>query len=322
MKQNFKKTILFTIIIGFLVTMLHQAPVLHGAQPILIGKVDLKALILLHPAMRSYDPYVQAFKVNATNVSANQMQQRASEHQGEIGKLNARARLVQGRIHELRRNFNREMDKLSGNYIDGLDNLATGPAALKRKQYSIAKVRSEASFNAKLRALGAQLTQAEERINKLEKISYHVGYTDPDATQKQLASIINEIRQYTQQIANRKGIQIVLNSKSRDLKALSSSKPTLAPELDYDKPFRMPFPNEIRNDSAAINGYYQNITGMATNWLMHGSTILSPFTSQVLENEIFIGGTDLTVEVLAAIFRSYKVDKNIGNALIQAIYEN
>jgi AraC-like DNA-binding protein len=250
------------------------------------------------------------------------MQQKSDQHKGEIESLTAQARLLQGRIHELQRNFNREIDRISSNYLDGLDTLATGPRALKRQQYELSKNHAETSFNAKLHALGAQLSQAEERLNRLEKIAYHVGYTDPETTQKQFLAIINEIRQYTQQIANQKGIEVVLNSKSRELKALKNENPVLAPDLDYEKIFRQPFPNEIRNDSAAISGYYQNITSLAQNWLSHGSDILQPFSNQIIDNDIFIGGTDLTVEVLAAIFRTYKVDSNIGNAVIQAIYNN
>jgi AraC-like DNA-binding protein len=294
----------------------------NAATKALIGKIDLKAVILLHPGMRSYDPYLQAFKVDPAKVPQTIMQQKSDQHKGEIESLTAQARLLQGRIHELQRNFNREIDRISSNYLDGLDTLATGPRALKRQQYELSKNRAETSFNAKLHALGAQLSQAEERLNRLEKIAYHVGYTDPETTQKQFLAIINEIRQYTQQIANQKGIEVVLNSKSRELKALKNENPVLAPDLDYEKIFRQPFPNEIRNDSAAISGYYQNITSLAQNWLSHGSDILQPFSNQIIDNDIFIGGTDLTVEVLAAIFRTYKVDSNIGNAVIQAIYNN
>lgn len=319
MNQNLTRTSLFAIIIMLLVPLICNSN-LYGAPTTLIGKIDLKAVVLLHPAMRSYDPYTQAFKVDAAKVSPALMKQKAEEHKGDIEKLQAQSRLLLGRIHELQRNFNREMDKLSNNFLDGLESLATGPAALKRKQYSLTKDRTEASFNAKLQALGAQLTQTDERLAKLEKISYQVGYTDPETTQKQFTAIINEIRQFTQQIANQKGIQVVLNSKSREIKSFANNATIIAPELDYDKVFRMPFPNDIRNDSAAIGGYYQNVTSLASNWLAQGTNILSPFSGQMLDNDIFIGGTDLTAEVLAAVFRNYKVDKNIGNAVIQAIY--
>ncbi|GAB4279269.1 MAG: hypothetical protein Kow0029_23120 [Candidatus Rifleibacteriota bacterium] len=304
------------------VILVSSGQYLYAAQTVFIGKVDLKALILLHPAMRSYDPYIQAFKVDASKVSPAIIKQKAEEQESELAKLRADSRLIQGRIHELKKRFNREMDKLANNYLDGLETLATGPAALKRKTYLINKNRAETAHFAKLKSYNAQLTQIEERISKLEKITYQVGYTDPEETQKQFNAILNEVRQYTQKIANQKGIQVVLNSRSRELKSIRQDNQILGADLNYDKVFRMPFPNEIRNDSAAISGYYQNLSSMAATWLMEGNKILQPFSNQIIDNDIFIGGTDLTAEVLSAIFRSYKIDQNIGNALIQAIYTN
>lgn len=287
-----------------------------------IGKIDLKAVVLLHPAMRSFDPYIRAFRVDPAKVPQAVMKQKADEQKGEVEKLDAQARLLQGRIHETRRKFDREMERLANNYLDGLENLATGPRALKKKEYDIAKNRTESSYNARLQALGAQLNQTEEKRDRLGNVAYNVGFTDPDATQKQFAAIINEIRQYTQQIATQKGIEVVLNSRSRELRKMKSENTVMAPELNYERLFSTPFPNEIRNDSAAISGYYQNLTSMAANWLAHGNDILNPFSSQIVDNDIFIGGVDLTAEVLAAIFRTYKIDANIGNAVIQAVYTN
>lgn len=319
MNRNYKKLSIFLALGCFFSLCVCQ--VSFAAGKVLIGKVDLKALVLLHPAMRSYNPYLQAFKVDPAKVHASVAQQKSEEHQGEIRKLDAQIRLLQGRLHETRKKFDREMERLSQNYLANIDKLATGPRALKRKEYDLAQNRTQITYNAKLQSYAAQLNQAEDRRSKLEKVAYNVGYTDPEATQKQFAAIINEIRQYTRQIATNKGIEVVLNSKSRDLRKITSRQAqVMAPELNYDKVFSMPFPSQLRNDSAAINGYYQNITSMAAGWLAHGSDILEPFSNQILENDIFIGGTDLTNEVLASIFKTYKVDNNIGNAVIQSIY--
>ncbi len=195
-RQNYQKLILPVLAVFFICGI--QG--LIAAPKVLIGKVDLKTLVLLHPAMRNYNPYMQAFKIDASRVPQAVMKQKADEHKGELQKLQADSRLFQGRIHELRRNHNREAEKLANNYLDGIEKLATGPRALKRKEYDIARNRKEAAFHAKLQALSAKLTQTDDRIERLEKISYNIGYTAPEATQKQFASIINEIRQYTMQI--------------------------------------------------------------------------------------------------------------------------
>ncbi|MEW6708768.1 MAG: hypothetical protein AB1403_03010 [Candidatus Riflebacteria bacterium] len=319
MKKQMRKMGCF--LVAALMLLVCASVELKAASRAAIGKVDLKALVLLHPAMRSFDPYVQAFKVDPARVAGG-AKQRSEEQQNEINRLNSEVRLLQGRIHEMRRGFDREMERIAKNYLDGIEDLATGPRALKKKEYDIAQNKTEVSFNAKIQALGAQLSQAEDRRTRLEKVAYHSGYSDPDTTQKQFAAIISEIRQYTQQIATQKGIEIVLNSKSRELKAVTRRETVMAPDLSYEKIFRMPFPNEIRNDSAAVNGYYQNITSLAANWLAHGSNILEPFSSQILDNDVFIGGADLTVEVLAAMFKAYKIDPNVGNAVIQSVTGN
>jgi hypothetical protein len=172
--------------------------------------------------------------------------------------------------------------------------------------------------------MAGQLNTAEEKLNRLNKIAYQVGYTDPEETRKKFNAILNEIRQYTQQQATIKNVQVVLNSSlSSSLKLESRRNDTvMPPELDYSKVFSLPFPREISKDAAAIAGYYGNITSLASNWLMHGDKILDPFRAAILDNDVFIGGVDLTADVLVAIFRAYKIDPNIGNAVIQSISVN
>jgi hypothetical protein len=286
-----------------------------------IGKVDLKALILLHPSMRSYNPYMQGFKLNADKVTQARAKQQSQESQSELKNLQTQARIIEGRITATQRKYNREMATLTNNYLDGLEHLATAPRALKKKEYDRIKSEKEVEYAAKLQSYGVQLLQIEEKIDHLKKASYEPGYTTFEETQKRFNGIVNEIRQYTKQIANRKGIEIVLNSKSRDIKLLTQEKSVISPDLNYNKIFQTPFPNAIRNDPAAIQGYYSNITSMAENWLHNGSDILAPFNSKVIDNDIFIGGQDLTVEVLKAIFKAYKIDSNIGNAVIKSVLE-
>lgn len=287
-----------------------------------IGKINLKAAVLLHPAMTSYDPSRQAFKVDISKVPQQQLQQKSGQHQAELNELSATIKSLQGRIQELHRNYNRQMEELSEKYLDGADSLATGPAALKRQDFLIDSTRAESSYHSRLQALGAQLSTAEEQYERLSRIAYHVGFTDPDETRRKMTSIINEIRQYTQQIATQKNVQVVLNTSLTSSLVRSHQEVVMPPELDYGKVFGVPFPRDITSDGAAVAGYYGNITSMAGNWLSHGEKILEPFKSGMLDNDVFIGGVDLTAEVLSAIFKAYKIDPNIGNAVIQSISLN
>lgn len=302
-----------------------SAPDLHAQRSrdiAFVGKINLKAVILLHPAMTAYDPSSQAFKVDITKVPQQQMQQKSSRHQAEIVELAASIKSLQGHIQELHRNYNRQVEDLTEKFAGGAESLATGPAALKRQDYLIDSARAESSYHAKLQSFSAQLATAEERYESLSRIAYHVGFTDPDETRRKLASIISEIRQYTQQIATQKNVQVVLNSSLSSSIVHTRQDVVVPTDLDYGRVFGIPFPREITSDAAAVGGYYGNITSMASNWLSHGDKILEPFKASILDNDVFIGGVDLTAEVLAAIFKAYKIDPNIGNAVIKSISVN
>lgn len=314
--------LIFAVIM--LVVAIHSPLAAQRSREIaLVGKINLKAVLLLHPAMASYDPAYQAFKVDASKLSPQVQQQKAAQHKAELAKLSSTIKSTQAKIHELRRNHDRNMQNLSNQYVSGIEKLATGPAGLKRQEYLINSNRTESAFNAKLQAMNNQLLMAQDQYDRLSRVAYHVGHTDPDETKRKFLAILNEVRQYTQQIATQKNVQVVLNtSLSSSLKLDRSNTVVMPPELDYAKVFSIPFPREITSDEAAVAGYYGNITSLAHNWLTHGDKILDPFRASILDNDVFIGGVDLTPDVLVSIFRAYKVDTHIGNAIIQSLNVN
>lgn len=317
------KTVLFVATLALVIGFAGQADAQRSREISLIGKINLKAVLLLHPAMANYDPAKQAFKVDISK-NPQLQQQKASQHQGEIDSLNSQIKSIQGKIQELRRNNDRQMQALSTKYLGGIEKLDPGKAGMQKQQYLIDSSRSEASFSAKLQALFGQLSLAEERLSRLTKIAYHVGYTDPDETTRRFFAIFNEVKQYTQQLATAKNVQVVLNSSLSSSLKLDARQQNIVmpPELDYSKVFNVPFPRNLAGDEAAISGYYTNLASMANNWLMHGDKILDPFKASILDNDVFIGGVDLTNEVIMSIFRAYKIDPNIGNAIIQGITLN
>lgn len=319
-----KRIVIFAAVILFVFSIQTESVAQRSREIALVGKINLKAVILLHPAMASYDPAYQAFKVDVSKVSPQIQQQKAAQHKAELDKLSASIKSFQAKVQELRRNHDRNMQNLSSQYVSGLEKLATGPAGLKRQEYLISSNRAEAAFNAKLQAMNSQLLQTQDQYDRLAKVAYHVGHTDPDETRKKFAAILNEVRQYTQQIATQKNVQVVLNSSlSSSLKLdKRNTYSVIPPELDYGKTFNIPFPREIASDEAAVSGYYGNITSLAHNWLSHGDKILDPFRASILDNDVFIGGVDLTNEVLVSIFKAYKIDTHIGNAIIQSLSVN
>lgn len=286
----------------------------------LIGKINLKAVLLLHPAMGTYDPAKGSFKTDVSRLTPQQKSQMANQHQAEIDRLNSKIKALRSKIHSERRNHDRQMQNMSAKYLDGIDKLEKGQAGFKKQQFRVDSSRIESSFAAKMTALSGEIQVAEDRLERLSRIAFHVGYTDPEETRKKFNGILNEIRQYTQQIATQKSIQVVLNTSfSSSIRRENSRSMVMPPDLDYSKVFSTPFPREIANDEAAVGGYYANLTSMAGNWLFHGEKILDPFKSALLDNDVFIGGVDLTADVLSSIFRTYKIDTHIGNAIIQSI---
>ena len=320
MKQILNKQItIITILIVIMVSLSSvSARVRNTAY---IGKINLQAVILFHPAMSGYDPYVGAFKADPRQVSPQQMQQKAQQNSAMIKKLQDHLRLLNGRLEEAHRNYDRKLQTTADKYLKNIEKLATGAAYINRSSYKKAMNQIKVSYDSKIKALGIQSIQTQEKLEQYTKLNYRPGYTDPVTTQKKFAAILSEIKKYTQQIASQKGIQIVLNSSNNDIKLKNQQADILPSNLDFSKAFNMPFPNEIRNDASAVSGYYSVITSISYNWLNHGQKILEPFRGYLKNTDVFIGGYDLTNEVISAIYRAYKIDQHIGNAIMQSIQQ-
>ncbi len=290
----------------------------------LIGHVDFRALVLLHPSMMGYDTQLSAFRVEPSKTTLpQQVERRSQEQKQRIEELENEIRALRAKITELHRNYTRDVTELNDRYTEGIIELATGPAGMKRQQFELDKIQLDSTYQAKLQSTSGRCVAATEELERLQGISLSPGYTTPEETEARFNAIVKEIRQLVQAVAARRGIQIVLNSSfRRALRRELPSRETEAPvELSYQKIFITPFTREVGTSHDFTAGYYENIISMTRNWLDHGVRILKPAKSSFIDSDIICGGIDLTGEVLSTLFASYKLNQNIGAAVIKAVLE-
>ena len=287
-----------------------------------IGKLDVRTVFLLHPSMIDYSPEKNAFKVTRNAESKKSVESEASSNQEELDKLNALLKSLAEKIMEEEKNYYKKIDFLNQKYLDNIAQLATGEASVNQMTYNMEAGNAEASHNAKLTALYAQYSSIEEKIMKLSQFEYNDDYTTPDETEKKFVTILNEIKTYTQRIAGQKGISVVINtSYKRTMTATDSNNSStgyVSDSMALGAIFNNKFPSELLKDEAAVSGYYTNLSSLTQNWLRNSDPIIGRLKNSMLENDIFIGGVDLTPEVLSALFKAYKLDPNISNAVIKS----
>lgn len=319
-----RKLFLFMLFSGLL---LHCNPLMAQRRSAtnLMGTVDFRTVIMLHPGMANYDANKQAFKSEAAQGSAAQIEARRKEHQRSMEELTSQARRLQANMTAHHKLYEREMTTLSNTYLEKMkQNLATAAAAVVSQTYNVQRNLAETQHKSRLRATGDQLAAVNEQLTRLQKLSYHVGFTDPDETKKRFAAIVNETRQFVQQVAFQKGIEIVLNSGYKRTFLLSdenAQKRYIPPGLAYGDILNSPFsPDDERKKdmNSFIAGYYANITDLTKDWLKCENTVIAPFSKDFVDSDIIMGGTDLTAEVLTALFKRYRINENIGRAVINA----
>lgn len=286
-----------------------------------IGKIDLHALILLHPSMKEYDTEKMAFKLDSKFVSKSLVKAQNQERLNLIEALKTSRSNLASELVSIHRNHDALLKKMSDRYLSEIEKLATGAALFNRKRYSIEENRVEMKYRAKLNSISVQLRNNEKKIKRLSIIRGGLGYTNPEETSKKIKNIIEDIKKHTKKIAAQKNIQIVLNYSNRMKPKAKLSLSVIPSDLNYSKVFQNTFPKELMGDTAAVSGYYGEVQSIVANWLTHGDNILEPYSHQLRNTDVFIGGLDLTSEVLLSIFRAQKIDKNLTNVVIKTTKE-
>lgn len=286
----------------------------------LIGKIDLRRVMLLHPTMIQYNPTMQAFKVARSDNEKKQVVNEAKSVEAEVEKLNAELKDLKTLIKEEDKKFDKTIEGLSKKYLTKLSTDDEGATGMKKMTYSMEASSAEVEHNARLTAYYAKYSEAEDRIMKLTEFGYHDEFTTPAETEKRFNSILSEVKATIKKIADQKGISVVLNTGyKRAIKDnKTSSSVSISDENSLGAIFDNPIPHELVSDEAAVSGYYQNLNSAVKNWLRDADPVLNRINDNLLDTDIILGGVDLTQEVLKNLYDTYKLDPSVANAVIQS----
>ena len=285
-----------------------------------IGKLDLYTAVMLHPSMVWYSPEKKAFKVSRDSISKQRIVREKESNSEERKRLESKMKTLKSRIKEEEQKYNNTIANLSRRYVDSLDKVGTATAELNKINFKKYSEEALVIYQTKINSYYGEYTLCEDKLSKIENITDD-SFTSSEETEKRFIEIINEIKAYAKRIADQKGISIVLNSGyKRLLPANNGRSQSIAPDSNtFGSIFSTGFPSELLRDEASIRGYYLGIESNIINWLELGKDALGYSGRLLVEEDILIGGVDLTPEVLNSIYKAYKIDANIANAIIKSL---
>lgn len=299
-----------------------------------IGKVDFRAIVLLHPLMVAFDVRKGSFKLTPAEAKKSKATVALSqEHKEKIAELERNLRSVRTKLADYHQSYVKNMKALSDNHLSKIETLATGPAAMKRQLYEVERDQQEMMYQSRIHSFSGQVVAIESELSKLKKTSILPGYTIPEETKKRFVSIVQEARRCIETIAAQKGIQIVLNTNfSRVFRLPKVTERGRVPKfIDASQIFTTPFADEPDNDHGKeedpssrydfVTGYYAQLNKRTKDWLNAGDTVLEPFQLLLGDTDILVGGVDLTVEVLTKVLANHNINPNVSSAVIRAVME-
>ena len=282
-----------------------------------IGKLDLYTAVMLHPSMIWFSPEKKAFRVSRDSINKSKIASENKSNIEERKKLESKLKIIKSRIKEEDQRYNNTIANLTHKYIDSLEKVGTATAELNKINFKKYSEEAYVAHQAKINSYYGEYTLYEDKISKIETIITD-NYTSSEETERRLIEIINEIKSYSKRVADQKGIAIVLNSGYKRLINRKNKSFIVVPESSsFGSIFATQFPTSLLNDEAAVKGYYLGIESKINNWLDNGNSLLGDIESKaIFEEEIIVGGVDLTVEVLNSIYKAYKIDSNISKSII------
>ena len=287
-----------------------------------IGKVDYFALIMLHPSMMDYNPEIKAFAIKRDDYSLQKMKIEKRENSDDIIKLQKRIKALQARVVEEDKKFLDKMDKIKKKHLDELVDLATGPAAVSEIEYQNEVDKEDERHISKIYQLNGEITILEEELQKINHYVYSKDYTTPNETDKRIDTIIAEVNTYIKHIANQRGISIVLNSGYRRFYKKIDFSASRDDYVSSPMTFGSIFVLNYEEGDYALKGYYESVNSRVNSWLYEAGDILKKKTNYLVNCDVVLGGIDLTADVLNNLYKAYKIDQNVTNAIIQSLVSN
>jgi Skp family chaperone for outer membrane proteins len=294
-------------------------PVLAAGSAVSIGTIDLGAILVLHPAMSSYDPYSQSFRKSGTTTLVNNEMERARESTGEVKKYQEQIRVLENQMHEMRLSQNREEAEAIARFDENIKQRASPTQNVHRSIHEKRMHELGQKFAARLRSVQAQIDQLQERSEQSNARGLSSRLTTPQETAQRFLAIYAEVQRVAQSVAAGKGIGIVLDSGNVSLRGSLSGNvgESLPGELDYSGIFTAAPPGEIARDRPSLQGHIDIQRSKAAIWYQNRQAILGQFRRYLTPSHVVVGGVDLTAEVLAGILNNYRINPNLQSVLLQ-----
>ncbi|HAE38425.1 MAG TPA: hypothetical protein DCG57_07275 [Candidatus Riflebacteria bacterium] len=292
-----------------------------------IATVDMASLLALHPAMAAYDPNMQAFKVTRPRQQFIQDKSRlAADKAKKIDELRARMRQIESQISAEKQRHIRDEAQQKTDFDKSMAQLATEAVRLHLQVFRNKEAETRQRHIARLRSLKLQIDQIDRQIENENAEMLSDRFTTPTETRQRFLQVLNEIRQFAQAAAASRNISIVLDSGGSSFQQtdLSSVQKSIPGDVDYAEVFAKPLlsPITLSSDEASVQGYYNLRRDKALVWHNNRFGILAPFRNEMANTTVVAGGIDLTLEVMNAILKNYRVDQTVQsilNSVIQGV---
>ncbi len=312
----------FKIIILYIFALFLPLKLLAQKKGAFIGKVDVCSLTMLHPYMMWYDPARKAFKVSRDKEGKQKFEQEKIENKEKIDEIQAEKKSIKENIQKEEQRHRELVATLNKKYLEYNEELSTATIILYEVTYKSQMEKENMTHKSKLYSMYGQAKVCDEKIEKL-KYNFSDEFTTPVETKKRFLEIINDVKNYSKQVAEKKGISIVLNSSYRRLLALIPDKRNTINRLNnsFTSVLTTPFPKEdLENEGEnAIINYYKGIETDTNNWLNQSTDVLESITKSIVDEDVLVGGIDLTEDVLFAIYKNYKIDSNLTKAIVHCL---
>ena len=281
--------------------------------------LDLYSILLLHPAMKDFDVKRNAFAVSRNASEAEIIKKEEEDRKFKISKYQTDMLEVKKNIIELDNLYEAKLIEKNNKFKEYVKGLATEAFLMETMNLKIETHDLQEQYANETKRLENKYAEIQNKVYELNNLRFDIGFTTPKETKEKFDLILFETREYVKKIADLKGISVVINSSSKHMKKnIQSFDRQYLPNYTIEL-FSMKLAKSEYRDEEGVLGHYETINDYVHSWLEHGNFVINNMNDCIKDCDIIIGGVDLTSEVLAALYRDYKIDKNLANSIIQSV---
>lgn len=314
--MKFYKMSLFFLLSGFILGFCDNV---SAESDFKLGKVDFYSVLLLHPAMKDFDVNRNAFVVSRNASESEQIKKEEEERLQKVKEYESELLEIKKNLLKIESQYMAKISEMNAKYLKAIKRLATDAVVLETMNLKVDSRKQQQDYENKSKVLEAKYSEIQNKMFEINNINYDIGFTTPSETEKKFEFIIAETKKYVKTVADIKGISVVINSSNRQLKKTTkASSYRNLPNYTIDL-FAFELPKSQYKDESAVMGHYETLNDYVHSWLEHGDFVLENLHDSIKDCDIVIGGVDLTSEVLYSLYRDYKVERNLANAIIQSV---